>query len=140
MKITPITVGQVLPLLAAKAIKGDTDFAGKTAAPPPPPAPAAGQGMANPLGNVSMLVALASVAKARIPLDRKETHARLGKGVDLLERLHRHYLDGQNPIDTLTALEEWLEEECDPDPFMEEFSDEIALRVQVELAKLDRKL
>ena len=124
--------------------------AGAMPSPPPPSAllPGSPPSGASMLGNVQMLVALASLSTGEIR--RRERIARAGRGVQALERLHRAVQAGRIDAPTLAGLAEWAarwaEEQAAPgeapaetaaDADLTALMEAIDLRVRVELAKFD---
>ena len=107
------------------------------AAPPPPPPPSpppVSPGLAQAPTTVAMLMAMASADPQR---DRR---ARLAsdsaRGVHLLDKLHRAVVAGESDAASLQALAEWLDGfEVPDDPHLAAVARDIALRVEVELAK-----
>ncbi len=103
----------------------------------PTPAPVAGGAIAA-LAGVDALLVLQRVEE---PADRRQRAARRGaRLLDGLERLRRGLLDGTLPEATLRELRVGLAElEAVPDqPRLQSVLTEIAVRVEVELAKLER--
>lgn len=108
-----------------------------TAPPPPPPSPSpapVSPGLAQAPTTVAMLMAMASADPQR---DRR---ARLAsdsaRGVHLLDKLHRAVVAGEADAASLQALSEWLDGfEVPDDPHLAALARDIALRVEVELAK-----
>ena len=105
-------------------------------APPPPSPPAVSPGLAQAPTTVAMLMAMASVDPQR---DRRARMASdSARGVHLLDKLHRAVVAGEADAASLQALAEWLEGfEVPDDPHLAALARDIALRVEVELAKHD---
>ena len=107
------------------------------AAPPPPPPPSSppvSPGLAQAPTTVAMLMAMASADPQR---DRRARMASdSARGVHLLDKLHRAVVAGEADAASLQALAEWLEGfEVPDDPHLAALARDIALRVEVELAK-----
>lgn len=111
-----------------------------TAAPmelsPAPPPPVAQAGAPAPLPSVAMLVTMAAAS----PDERRKAEiASTGHGLDQLADLHADLVTGAVPPQRLRALRDWLRRRLRPDdPELAAITDEVELRVLVELAKLER--
>lgn len=117
----------------------DRGLPNPTAAPPPPPSPsppAVSPGLAQAPTTVAMLMAMASADPQR---DRRARMASdSARGVHLLDKLHRAVVAGEADTPSLQALAEWLDGfEVPDDPHLAALARDIALRVEVELAKHD---
>lgn len=101
---------------------------------PPPSAPAVTPGLAQAPTTVAMLMAMASADPQR---DRRARMASdSARGVHLLDKLHRAVVAGEADPASLQALAAWLDEfEVPDDPHLAGLARDIALRVEVELAK-----
>lgn len=135
---------------AGRLLAGAGADAAAGAMPSPPSAllPGSPPSGASMLGNVQMLVALASLSTGEIR--RRERIAQAGRGVQALERLHRAVQAGRIDAPTLAGLAEWAarwaEEQAAPgeapaetaaDADLTALMEAIDLRVRVELAKFD---
>ncbi len=100
-------------------------------------APVAGTGAAAPVGSIDALLAMQPEDDATAR--RRQARARAGEILDRLEDLRRGLLDGVVPrhrLEELVRLTRTRRGAID-DPRLAELLDEIDLRAQVELAKLD---
>ena len=122
-------------LLATQARRTATAvFAPETAAPSPPAPPA----VATPAQSVQMLVALAAAMPE--PERRRRLARQAEKALDALEMLQAALIVGVGATAPARELKDWSEGRTRPeDPELAGIMDEIDLRIQVELAKLERE-
>lgn len=101
------------------------------------PTPVATTGSA---AGVSSVAALMALQGAEDPLEKRRRAERRGRQLlDGLDRLKVDLLEGGNAAETLSRLKASLESEREQtdDPQLESVIDQIELRVEVELAKLE---
>ena len=93
----------------------------------------------NPTQSVQMLVTLAAVAMPPEVERRRRIAKRAQKGLDTLEMLQAALVIGVSPAEPVRELRSWIEEQAPSgDPQIDALMNEIDLRIQVELAKLER--
>lgn len=114
------------------------------AAAPFVPEPAAQPALAhpavgNPTQSVQMLVTLAAVGLPPDVEHRRRITKRAQKGLDALEMLQAALVIGVSAAEPVRELRSWMEERTpSEDPEVNALLNEIELRIQVELAKLER--
>lgn len=133
-------LGALLPRLLASATQRavtSTVKAGESHAPQITPAHG---DLANPtVGSVQMLVAMSATTPAA---DRKHKAAKMAaKGLDALDSLERALAMGRTEALPMEALRQWADQrEPSGVAELDALIDQINLRVQVEIAKLDRSI
>jgi len=95
--------------------------------------------MGAPTQSVQMLVALAAAAPTPELERRRKATIRAEKALDALEMLQAALVVGVGAAEPIRELRTWSEERMSSDdPELDGIMDEIDLRIQVELAKLER--
>src|SRR4051812_30028185 len=137
MQVTgPSSLLQIL--LAANQAKRETTVP-FTAKPEAMPAPVP-TGVETPVQSVQMLVALATMTPERAVERRRRMAKQAERGLDALEMLQAALVIGTGHGEPAAQLESWADDRSPlDDPELEEIMAEIDLRVQVELAKLERE-
>lgn len=96
--------------------------------------------LATPTQSVQMLVTLAAAAMPPEVERRRLVAKKAQKGLDALEMLQAALVLGVSPSEPVRELRSWLEESISSDDTeVEALIGEIDLRIQVELAKLERE-
>jgi hypothetical protein len=94
--------------------------------------------LASPTQSVQMLVTLAAATMPPETERRRLVSKKAQKGLDALEMLQAALVLGVSSAEPVRELRSWMEERTpSEDPEIEALMDEIDLRVQVELAKLE---
>ncbi|MET1754359.1 flagellar assembly protein FliX [Novosphingobium sp. RD2P27] len=94
----------------------------------------------SPTQSVQMLVTLAAIAAPLEPERRRRVAKEAEKALDALQMLQAALVVGVGAAEPVGQLRDWLETRTQPeDPDLAAVMDEIDLRVQVELAKLERR-
>ena len=110
-------------------------FVSETPAPPPAAQPTVG----SPAQSVQMLVTLAAAAIPPQLERRRHLTKKAERGLDALEMLQAALVTGVGAAEPVRELRSWMEERSPADdPQLAAIMDEIDLRIQVELAKLER--
>jgi hypothetical protein len=128
----------LLQILLATQAKRETavPFAAKPEALPAP----VPTGVETPVQSVQMLVALAAMTPERSVERRRRLVKQAERGLDALEMLQAALVIGTNSGEPAAQLRNWAEDRAPlEDPELEGIMDEIDLRIQVELAKLERE-
>ena len=130
-------LSSLLQTLLASPVKPTTSvpFAPEPAAQPVLAHPTVG----NPTQSVQMLVTLAAVGMPPEVERRRRITKRAQKGLDSLEMLQAALVIGVSSAEPVRELRSWMEEQTpSEDPEIDALMGEIDLRIQVELAKLER--
>lgn len=133
-------LGAMLPKLLASAVQKPAPVMPVAGDALPDHAMPANGDLAHPaIGSVQMLVAMSATS---LPAERKRRATRTAqRGLDALDMLDKAMAMGRVHQAPFDILEHWADDrEPTGDPALEALLDQIDLRVQVELAKLDRKL
>lgn len=128
----------LLQLLFANQAKRETvvPFVSEPAARPAP----VSSGVETPVQSVQMLVALAAMTPERSVERRRRLVKHAEKGLDALEMLQAALVIGTGHDQPAAQLKRWADDRLPPeDPELDGILDEIDLRIQVELAKLERE-
>lgn len=133
-------LGALLPRLLASAVQKATATGIRTGESGTLPSTPAHGDITNPaIGSVQMLVAMSATNPAE---DRRRKAARTAaKGLDALDSLQRALAMGRTDALPVEALRLWTEQrEPSGDSDLDALMEQIDLRVQVEIAKLDRSI
>jgi len=127
----------VLPVVTRRDGKSGSPAAGEFAGSVSEEQPASASAAARPLGTVDGLFALQELPD--LLAERKRAVARGGRLLDQLDRLRVGLLEGHLPRTAIADLLQLVQDQRGKidDPHLSAVLDEIDLRAQVELAKLD---